>query len=183
MLAANGACGLGPIYGGRIIAGLGIGAASNLTPLYISEISPPSIRGQLIGMYEIGWQIGGLVGFWINYGVTAHIPESHKQWLIPLAIQLVPGVLFVLCIPLFIRESPCWLITRGRREEAIKNLEWLHKLDASDLYILEEINMIDIQVDHDIAAVGAGFWAPIRQVFCQWPLFKRLLITSTLFMW
>jgi len=32
------------------------GAASNLTPLYISEISPPAIRGQLVGMYEIGWQ-------------------------------------------------------------------------------------------------------------------------------
>lgn len=68
MLAADGARGLGPIYGGRIVAGLGIGAASNLTPLYISEISPPAIRGQLVGMYEIGWQIGGLVGFWINYG-------------------------------------------------------------------------------------------------------------------
>lgn len=39
MLAANGSRGLGPIYGGRILAGLGIGAASNLTPLYISEIS------------------------------------------------------------------------------------------------------------------------------------------------
>lgn len=56
MLAANGARGLGPLYGGRVIAGLGIGAASNLTPLYISEISPPAIRGQLVGMYEIGWQ-------------------------------------------------------------------------------------------------------------------------------
>ena len=56
MLAADGARGLGPIYGGRIVAGLGIGAASNLTPLYISEIAPPAIRGQLIGMYEIGWQ-------------------------------------------------------------------------------------------------------------------------------
>lgn len=54
MLAADGARGLGPIYGGRIVAGLGIGAASNLTPLYISEIAPPAIRGQLIGMYEIG---------------------------------------------------------------------------------------------------------------------------------
>ena len=62
MLAANGARGLGPIYAGRIIAGLGIGAASNLTPLYISEIAPPAIRGQLVGMYEIGWQIGGIVG-------------------------------------------------------------------------------------------------------------------------
>jgi MFS family permease len=63
MLAADAGRGLGPIYGGRIVAGLGIGAASNLTPLYISEISPPAIRGQLVGMYEIGWQIGGLVGF------------------------------------------------------------------------------------------------------------------------
>jgi MFS family permease len=73
MLAADGARGLGPIYGGRIVAGLGIGAASNLTPLYISEISPPAIRGQLVGMYEIGWQIGGLVGFWINYGEPARL--------------------------------------------------------------------------------------------------------------
>lgn len=75
MLAANGARGLGPIYGGRIIAGLGIGAASNLTPLYISEISPPAIRGQLIGMYEISWQIGGIVGFW----VSLHPPPSQRS--------------------------------------------------------------------------------------------------------
>jgi MFS family permease len=60
MLAADGARGLGPIYGGRIVAGLGIGAASNLTPLYISEIAPPAIRGQLVGMYELGWQSGSL---------------------------------------------------------------------------------------------------------------------------
>lgn len=64
MLAASGSRGLGPIYAGRAIAGLGIGLASNLAPLYVSEIAPPAIRGQLIGMYEICWQIGGLVGFW-----------------------------------------------------------------------------------------------------------------------
>lgn len=56
MLATTTATGLAPIYAGRVIAGLGIGAASNLTPLLISEISPPAIRGQLVGMYEIGWQ-------------------------------------------------------------------------------------------------------------------------------
>lgn len=56
-----------------------------LSQLYISEISPPAIRGQLVGMYEIGWQIGGLVGFWINYGITKHIAASHKQWVIPFA--------------------------------------------------------------------------------------------------
>jgi len=66
MLGANGHRGLGLIYGGRVLAGIGVGGASNLAPIYISEISPPAIRGRLVCMFELGWQIGGLVGFWIN---------------------------------------------------------------------------------------------------------------------
>lgn len=44
----------------------GVGGTSGLSPIYISEISPPAIRGRLVCMFELGWQIGGLVGFWIN---------------------------------------------------------------------------------------------------------------------
>lgn len=66
MLGASGERGLGLIYAGRVLAGLGVGGASNLAPIYISEISPPAIRGRLVCMFELGWQIGGLVGFWIN---------------------------------------------------------------------------------------------------------------------
>jgi MFS family permease len=66
MLGANGQRGLGLIYGGRVLAGIGVGGCSNLAPIYISEISPPAIRGRLVCMFEFGWQIGGLVGFWIN---------------------------------------------------------------------------------------------------------------------
>ncbi|GAA5861662.1 hypothetical protein JCM1840_005224 [Sporobolomyces johnsonii] len=183
MLAADGARGLGPIYGGRIVAGLGIGAASNLTPLYISEIAPPAIRGQLVGMYEIGWQIGGLVGFWINYGVTQHIKPGHVQWLIPFAVQLIPGGLFALGIPFFIKESPRWLITRNRRDEAIKNLCYIRRLSPEDAYIINEMNEIDVQVEHDRTAVGTGFWAPFRQVFGKGFLLRRMIITTSLFIW
>lgn len=70
MLGANGERGLGLIYAGRVLAGLGVGAGSNFTPIYIAELAPPAIRGRLIGVYELGWQIGGLVGFWINVCIS-----------------------------------------------------------------------------------------------------------------
>ncbi|TNY22236.1 general substrate transporter [Rhodotorula diobovata] len=182
MLAADGARGLGPIYGGRIVAGLGIGAASNLTPLYISEISPPAIRGQLVGAYEIGWQIGGLVGFWINYGVSKHIAPGTTQWLTPFAVQLIPGGLFALGIPFFIKESPRWLLNQGKREAGIANLCYIRNLSPEDPYIVNEVNEIDIQAEHDRTAVGTGFFAPLRHLLTNGPIFRRMLITSNLFL-
>lgn len=71
-LGANGSRGLGIMYAGRVFCGLGVGGGSNITPIYISELSPPSIRGRLVGVFELGWQVGGLVGFWIN--VCRYLP-------------------------------------------------------------------------------------------------------------
>jgi MFS family permease len=76
MLGAAGARGLGLIYAGRVLAGIGVGAGSNITPIYISELSPPAIRGRLVGIYELGWQVGGLVGFWINVRILLALPLS-----------------------------------------------------------------------------------------------------------
>lgn len=88
MLGANGDRGLGLILAGRVLAGIGVGAASMVTPIYISEISPPAVRGRIVGIYELGWQIGGLVGFWINYGLAETMAPSHRQWIIPFAVQV-----------------------------------------------------------------------------------------------
>lgn len=73
MLGANGERGLALLYAGRVFAGIGVGAGSNITPIYISELAPPAIRGRLVGVYELGWQIGGLVGFWINVSLLSSL--------------------------------------------------------------------------------------------------------------
>jgi MFS family permease len=128
------------------------------------------------------WQIGGLVGFWINYGVSETMAPSHHQWLIPFAIQLIPaGGLFVGA--LVIKESPRWLFTRGRRAEAIKNLCWLRKLPADHVYMMEEIMAIDNAIEHQRSTVGMGFWQPFKAVINNRRVTKRFLLGGALFFW
>ncbi|KAJ4024725.1 hypothetical protein NW752_003272 [Fusarium irregulare] len=181
MLGANAERGLGLIIGGRVLAGVGVGACSNMVPIYCSELSPPAIRGRLVGIYELGWQIGGLVGFWINYGLAETMAPSHKQWIIPFAVQLIPAGM-LLFGAFWIKESPRWLFSKGRREEAMKNLCWLRQLSPEDLYIVEEVSYMDQELDRYNREVGPGFWKPFsalksRQI--QW----RFFLGGMMFLW
>lgn len=182
MLGANGQRGLGLLYAGRTLAGIGVGGASNLTPIYISELAPPAIRGRLVGLYEMGWQIGGVVGFWINYGVSTTMKPSREQWLIPFAIQLIPaGLMFIGLF--FIRESPRWLMSRGQRAKALQNLCWIRKLDTNDVYMLEEVSAIDAALEHQHATVGLGFWQPFRALINDHKVSYRFFLGCSLFFW
>lgn len=180
MLGANAERGLGLILAGRVLAGVGVGGCSNMTPIYISELAPPAVRGRLVGIYELGWQIGGLVGFWINYGVNQTMAPSHSQWLIPFAVQLIPGGMLLIGT-LFIPESPRWLFFKGRRQEAIKGLCWMRNLEPTDRYIREEIGFINEELERFNTEVGQGFWRPFRALKerrIQW----RFAISTLLFM-
>jgi MFS family permease len=182
MLGANGDRGLGLIIGGRVLAGLGVGGCSNMVPIYISELSPPAIRGRLVGIYELGWQIGGLVGFWINYGLSETMAPSRRQWTIPFAIQLVPGGCLLIGA-FWLKESPRWLFANNKREQAMKNLCWIRgDLPVDHPYILEEIEAIERQVEHDRIHVGAGFWKPFLALRQKKVLF-RFLLGGGLFLW
>lgn len=182
MLGANAERGLGLIYAGRVLAGLGVGGASMLTPIYISEIAPPAIRGRLVGLYELGWQIGGLVGFWINYGIEETLPNSTTSWQIPFAVQLIPGGLLSIGA-FFIKESPRWLFFRGHREKALKNLCWIRQLEPTDVYMVEEVLQIESTIEHQRTTVGLGFTQPFKSAAKDRKVLWRLFLGSMLFLW
>ncbi|CAK5268041.1 unnamed protein product [Mycena citricolor] len=180
--ASSSATGLGIMYAGRAIVGLGVGIASNLAPIYVAEIAPPAIRGRLIGLYELCWQIGGVVGFWINYGVTQHIPPSRKQWLISFGVQLVPGGMLFLGALIMV-ESPRWLAIQDRRSQALRNLCILRNLPADAPYIVEELAQIEAGIAHERSLAGAGFFGPMLSVSRSPALLYRLMLGSIMFVW
>lgn len=143
MTASNGLLGL--LYAGRGIAGFGIGSVSLLVPVYIAETSPPSIRGRLVGIFEILSQGGGMLGFWINYAVNQTISDRLKtQWIIPLALQLLPG-LFLLVGILWCPESPRWYAKTDQLEKAATTLSWIRGLPQDHPYIQQELSEIRAQ--------------------------------------
>lgn len=113
---------------GRALTGVACGAITATVPSYIAELSIVSIRGILTGLFEVAYQIGSLVGFWINYGINQNMDTSSAtSWRVPMAVQIIPaGVLLV--GGFFLHESPLWLMRKDREEEATQALESLRKL-------------------------------------------------------
>ncbi|KAK9476859.1 general substrate transporter [Lipomyces japonicus] len=94
-------------------------------------MAPPGIRAQLLAMYDVVWQLGSLVGFWINYAASVTLPLGSNQWIIPFAIQFIPGgLLFVGTFSL--NESPRWLMMNGNTTAGLANLRWFRNLNHDD---------------------------------------------------
>ena len=75
----------------RLIGGVGIGMLSMVAPLYISEISPPEIRGALLVLEELSIVSGIVIAYWITYGTRYMAGEW--AWRLPFLLQMVPGLI------------------------------------------------------------------------------------------
>lgn len=145
---------LDTLYGGRVLTGWGVGASAMILPIFVSECSPALIRGRLVGTFEIMLQVALVFGFWVNYGVNKNIsPEGDKQWHIPVAVQFVPAGLLVLSM-IMIPESPRWLVSKGRMEQAKKSLSWIRHLPEDHPYLTRELNIINAAVENEIESTG-----------------------------
>lgn len=99
----------------RFIGGLAVGASSVTAPMYISEISPASKRGQLTALFQLNIVIGILAAYLSNYFIGG---AANGNWRFMLGVESIPAALFVILI-FFIPRSPRWLILKkGFIEEA-----------------------------------------------------------------
>lgn len=88
-----------------------------------------------------------MLGFWINYACDQTISDATQtQWIVPLGLQLVPGVLLAVGM-LFCPESPRWLARKDRWEAAEAVLVKLRGLPGDSEYIREELSEIRQQVE------------------------------------
>ena len=105
----------------RFIGGLGIGAASMVSPLYITELAPASIRGKLVSYYQLAIVIGILVIFFVNTLIQGSGDEAWNieyGWRYMMASGVLPAALFLVAL-IFVPESPRWLTKVGRETEAL----------------------------------------------------------------
>ena len=114
----------------RLIGGLGVGIASMLSPMYISEISPPAIRGRLVALYQFAITIGILCAYFSNAQIL-HFSEHNnitnsllsrlyidEIWRGMFATETIPAILFFILL-LFIPESPRWLTKELKETKAL----------------------------------------------------------------
>jgi len=97
----------------RIIAGIGVGAASMLSPLYIAEVSPAAIRGRMVSINQLTVVIGILLAYFSNYILA----DAQDNWRWMFTSGAVPASLFFLFV-FFVPESPRWLLSNGQAEKA-----------------------------------------------------------------
>ena len=97
---------------GRVLLGLAIGIASYTAPLYISEVSPPNIRGGLVSLNQLAITIGILGSYLVDF-----VFAENGQWQMMVGLGAVPGVILGVSM-LSMPESPRWFALKGREEEA-----------------------------------------------------------------
>ena len=102
---------------------------------YISEISPPEIRGTLLVLQELSIVTGIVIAFYITYG-TRYM-AGDWSWRLPFLIQMTPAIVLAAGVT-FLPFTPRWLCQVGRDEEALKTLSKLRQVPEDDPRVLQE---------------------------------------------
>src|SRR5271165_2669680 len=146
----------------RLIGGLGIGAASVISPNYIAEIAPTRVRGRCVTLYQLGIVVGILAAVFVNMLIQRMGDEAwniNTGWRWMFLAGIVPAILFGMMI-LPAVESPRWLMKMGRRDQAIGVLAKINGAEAARREAAEIENSLASEEGH-ISELFTTFRRPL----------------------
>ncbi|KAF8902994.1 hexose transporter [Mucidula mucida] len=154
---------VGMFIGARFLIGFGLTFAANSAPMLVTEISYPTYRAPLTSAYNSLWYSGSIVAAWTTFG-TFKISNTWA-WRVPSVLQALPSVIQVILI-WWAPESPRWLVSKGREEEALDILAYYHADgDRNDPLVQFEFQEIKAAIDFDRnVAANVGWKALIKTV-------------------
>ncbi|KAL6250108.1 hypothetical protein RBB50_002409 [Rhinocladiella similis] len=131
--------GQGQMIAGRIVTGLGMGGITSAVPVWQCETTPAKWRGRAIAAELSTLIVGIVIAYWIDYGCSTY--TNGFQWRFPIAFQIVFAILLIVlcfCLP----ESPRWLASHGREQEALETICALRDGHPEDEIVALEFNEI-----------------------------------------
>jgi SP family arabinose:H+ symporter-like MFS transporter len=135
----------------RIIAGIGVGAASMLSPLYIAEISPSAVRGRMVSINQLAVVIGILLAYTSNYLLAG--VDNNWRWMF--ASGAIPALIFFVCVFL-VPESPRWLVSKGMIDKARQILARL----GNDREAEQQLHAIQQAHRSEVKGKISDLWKP-----------------------
>ncbi|KFY66526.1 hypothetical protein V496_02030 [Pseudogymnoascus sp. VKM F-4515 (FW-2607)] len=141
------------IMGGRVILGYGVGNFSATSPLYIGELAPAAIRGQLLMCWQLVISISQIIAAAINRGTQGI--NSTVAYRVPMGVQIIFPVI-VLAGLWWVPESPRWLLRKGKQESARRALVLVHR---GEQYTPEEdIDILQQDIDDEALKAAESSW-------------------------
>jgi sugar porter (SP) family MFS transporter len=123
----------------RILLGFAVGGSSQVTPMYIAELAPPSRRGRLVISFNLSIGVGILVANIVGFTL-----QDVWSWRWMIAAAVFPAIVLFLCM-LMLPESPRWLAENVSMEKARAVLESVREKDADLSFELDEIRQVVAQ--------------------------------------
>ncbi|RYZ36787.1 MAG: MFS transporter, partial [Sphingobacteriales bacterium] len=114
----------------RIVGGIGVGMASVVSPMLIAEFAPASQRGRMISYYQLAITVGILAAYFSN-ALIVEVSAGDEKWRTMFLVMALPSISFLLLL-LRTPESPRWLVSKGRRSDALKVLLQLRQPDEAE---------------------------------------------------
>lgn len=144
----------------RFVGGVGIGAASMLSPLYISEIAPAKNRGTLVSLYQLAIVIGINLIYFVNLKIASFGDAQWNVdlgWRYMLASGILPALLFLILL-FTVPESPRWLTKKKRVSEALDTLEKVNGKEKA----AEVLDEIKAALSEETGTIGELFKPGLR---------------------